>query len=149
MLTPGVPLPLLITDAECRPRKLRVLPTLGSSSQLLPRRTYTWRGISCRRAEKQQRQLEALQQLHAATPSSPANSSGSDYAAGCPTPTALQPQAQQAVATPCNSEMAGGSREGDRDWAALTTWLRMVRTRMHPSFFPVSSHLSLPLEAVI
>lgn len=123
--------PALFAVVECRPRKVRVLsPTGSESSQLLTRRTYTWRGICCRRAEKQQRQLEALhhQQLQqAAAPSLPAHSSGSDTEPGCPTPTAAEGQAQQAAAAPSSGAAAGCSREGDRDWAALTTWLRMVR----------------------
>lgn len=93
-----------------RPRKVRVLSTDGPT--VLQRRSYTWRGISSRRAEKQQRQLDALaaeQQAVAAAAAgaSPAHSSGN------------------AGNAPTAAGASTSSKEGDRDWAALTTWLRM------------------------
>lgn len=113
-------------DAECRPRKVRIVeaeagsgsgssegvrarkvparvpPAAGATSGLLQRRTYTWRGVSSRRAEKQQRQLDALQQqaTEAAAP-------------------------EAAAVAALEMEEASSCKEGARAWAALTTWLRM------------------------
>ncbi len=117
-------------DAECRPHKVRIVaaadgsgssdgdggrvrkaparavPADGATAGLLQRRTYTWRGVSARRAEKQQRQLDALQQ----------------QAGGAAAPEA-------AAVAALELEEASSCKEGARAWAALTTWLRMVRRR--------------------
>ncbi|PSC70444.1 hypothetical protein C2E20_6166 [Micractinium conductrix] len=121
-------------DVEYRPSKVRVMPAASSSSPTaapLARRTYTWRGVSTKRAEKQRRQLEALAAAQAgAAPgdaaASPAASSGSAGSTGMPSPTAEAAAAATARATQLVAAQAEDSgKEGDRDWAALTTWLRM------------------------
>lgn len=115
-----------VEDVECRPCKVRIvaaadgssssggdggrarkaltraLPAAGATAGLLQRRTYTWRGVSSRRAEKQQRQLDVLQQQ------------ASEAAA---------PEAAAVAAL--ELEEASSCKEGARAWAALTTWLRM------------------------
>lgn len=143
-------------DEAYRPCKVRVLPSPGSPGGMLARRSYTWRGISSRRAQKQLRQLDTQQQQQqqqavaadaGTSPTHSTRSTASDVdCEPCPTcrlpqqqqvqQQAQQQQAQQqegslplaAVAGPntvAAAEAAAGTKEGDRDWAALTTWLRM------------------------
>lgn len=135
-------------DAECRPRKVRIVeaeagsgsgsseggrarkvparvpPAAGATSGLLQRRTYTWRGVSSRRAEKQQRQLDALQQqaTEAAAP-------------------------EAAAVAALEMEEASSCKEGARAWAALTTWLRMVRSACHGIVFLLPLLLPLLLSS--
>ncbi len=139
-------------DVEYRARKVRVLPSTSSSGTttgMLARRTYTWRGISSRRAQKQQRQLDAMQaaaqqaqqhqqaeqqpQEREGLPAVSGGSPGSGTCLAAATAASMQQQQPQpstaAAAAAAASSGSGGSssasKEGDRDWAALTTWLRM------------------------
>lgn len=118
---------------EHRPRKVRVV-SAGSAPGVLTRRTYTWRGVTSRRAEKQQRQLDAQQQQQQQQACSPTHSSGSadttcePATQQLPAAATLQPRLQHPACSPVPSSAAAsgfGNKEGHRAFAALTTWLRM------------------------
>ena len=120
-------------SVECRPCKKRVLSSAGGGAAgMLARRTYTWRGIRSRRAEKQLRQLDALQQQPQGPPTAAPSPAASPAPSSCSPDTpagsgvaaaaaAAEPWPQQCVQ---QQQAPAGSGDGHRDWAALTTWLR-------------------------
>lgn len=115
-------------DAECRPRKVRVLAA-GAGEAVLQKRSYKWRGW---RAEKQQRQLDALaaQQQHHQQEQQQRGGTSAAHSSGSTVAAAETPSAATQAA-------AGGSsrKEGDRKFAALTTWLRSEWRGLHAPAF--------------
>ncbi|GAB4817186.1 hypothetical protein N2152v2_004232 [Parachlorella kessleri] len=116
-------------DEEYRPSKVRVIHNGASGAPIiLPRRSYTWRGASRKQAQQQQQEegaadssaSDASVPVPGVQPEQPSISCAGGSAVAC-----SAAEASAAAAPMATSGGSSGTREGDKEWAALTTWLRM------------------------